>query len=1775
MNCTVMRMFSYSLGQWAEISCASKAHFVCNAKPVIVPAHADSHLHGDLFVQGRCVSGYYEYRSACYSLVNPPEGVVRSSELGRDGITAACEATAEVKNCTGNHVGGPFCPTVMSPHDLADAAFQRSLISKFGYPSTAAWVGLKTDYFHVYLDAPNFMESTSLLDYSLSQDPTNNITCVVLDMDKNLLSSQPCNSPLPALCGYFLDEHFLANNEVHDASALCPSGWKQFDSNCYRLDAVDGGLSWSQSEQACVAEGGHLASIHSDAEDEFIRSLLPNDKPVNPWIGLRVFNDVDGVGGTTMHWSDGSLVVYAQVFVTSQSIMEIDCFQLGSVLGHPKWTRAGGCSVKAPLICKAPVDVLVAEKDNPRKGHCQPGSQPEFCLIVNHTALAFVDAEAACQASGHSLTTILNDSQQDFLMRTLKQQNVTEHSRYWIGLHGLHGVPQWMSGFPAVPNVYWKTGVESSVKTCIYVDSSINSLLSWGTESCSQQYPFVCSKAPPSPPPPPPETPALDPGHVSCHPGFTLAGRKCYRVESDPQRNFTFAAAVDECRRSGGHLATVSSLNEQDILSVLLADHSLPAWIGLKATDQGHQWVTKEPIAYTNWMTGEPKWHANRNAVCAFMHSREADLGRWSEASCEQEMGFVCETEPTQTQSASVGPHLFSQGDCAPGFVHHKGACYQLLLHAASPSTARDAAALYDDVSTACAALSPLPLPCDKVRGLAGCPVTMTPHSQSEVAFMRLLIGQNPLIREAWVGLKVQSTSTLDIVQSEDLVALGNISLDLTAVFEHTRISAQADSVYTCFSLHRDAVFLSPRLCSSAVPAAICGYHLDTRPLHPQLTKSEDYACPGALIQAGGNCFYSATEKMAWFAAENFCANLAHSSSFSLEMDSHYSGHLPSVHDSNTLAFLAQMHGTQHSWLGLRTLRGFRGFNESWASSPLQWSDGSPVGYLAFAQGRPSLTDDVGRLGGCVALEPATHRWSDVSCDESLAFACQFPIEAFPKHQPASGNKYLATVEQCPSEFPLFTKSACYAVIEKPLSVKEALTECKNLNPKSSLASFHSIEEEMGLVSLLGERPQPAYWMGLSQSDLQYAWADTSVVDHIPKHRMPAETSHLWHFQDCFTFSPFVNTENSKTFITWNETDCNAKRPYICQVYIGARGPPSVEPAHPPPFGLAPIRCPRGYRQHEDRCFKFIPKAASFDDAEKACKEEVKGEPGFVGSLARISNSREQDFVSGLFSAEAPSQPSMAWIGLRGGQSHWTDGGEFTYSREGIDFPLSVTQDKEDMCTVMLYSSNIHFNGLWYRSPCSLNNQAYFVCQARATAEAHDPSTQSVASEAQPAAVCADGYTLGFFNSTAISLGSPSSLPHCLQLVSSAPMTWEEAHNLCKAQSASLPSIDTLADLSFLRSWLQTPRSLGGAGFTADAAVWLDLTVPECPKCYSQWKWHANESNMSPVRITDWFNAPTDSSGCYMFAVSPPSVSSKLRSIRPADSCTTTRLPVVCQTDARVLLGSAQSSAAESGIASVGSCVKNPTPELSSLPSFLTNVSVGKSGKPCIRWDLVQHNLDRPDALLPKHWRIFSAEIAYAIHQSPFSDNYCAHLAVNSRSSESGNPVYRYACYTSTDPETGLEDCEMESCQLADGSGGLSSGWIVAIMIFSLLFAAAAVVGMLYLLCGRRHDRFLHHHGRWVSPLKVTFSSSVFGGAPLQHRGFFYHSDRGENFENPLIPSVRMFDATTSSLITPNAPSHPAMSSLTLKNQLYRPLYDEDPLLLDEPDNADEFTGPV
>ncbi|XP_078509320.1 snaclec bitiscetin subunit alpha-like [Lissotriton helveticus] len=71
------------------------------------------------------------------------------------------------------------------------------------------------------------------------------------------------------------------------ARGFCDPGWVEYKGACYKR--INDIVSWPEAESTCVSQHSHLASIHSEEENDFLYVLM--GKPVDPfhrgayWIG--------------------------------------------------------------------------------------------------------------------------------------------------------------------------------------------------------------------------------------------------------------------------------------------------------------------------------------------------------------------------------------------------------------------------------------------------------------------------------------------------------------------------------------------------------------------------------------------------------------------------------------------------------------------------------------------------------------------------------------------------------------------------------------------------------------------------------------------------------------------------------------------------------------------------------------------------------------------------------------------------------------------------------------------------------------------------------------------------------------------------------------------------------------------------------------------------------------------------------------------------------------------------------------------------------------------------------------------------------------------------------------------------------------------------------------------------------------------------------------------------------------------------------------------------
>ncbi|NWT57863.1 LAYN protein, partial [Erythrocercus mccallii] len=150
--------------------------------------------------------------------------------------------------------------------------------------------------------------------------------------------------------------------------------------------------SYEEAHQACRADGGHLVSIESPAEqrliESFIRSLLASDGDF--WIGLRRRKEEEE-NSTECHsfysWSDGSSSKFRNWYVDEPSCGGEVCVVLYHQPSAPP--GVGGpymfqwnddrCNMKNNFICKYSLEKPTkAPRDNSRRAVATEPWKPEF-----------------------------------------------------------------------------------------------------------------------------------------------------------------------------------------------------------------------------------------------------------------------------------------------------------------------------------------------------------------------------------------------------------------------------------------------------------------------------------------------------------------------------------------------------------------------------------------------------------------------------------------------------------------------------------------------------------------------------------------------------------------------------------------------------------------------------------------------------------------------------------------------------------------------------------------------------------------------------------------------------------------------------------------------------------------------------------------------------------------------------------------------------------------------------------------------------------------------------------------------------------------------------------------------------------------------------------------------------------------------------------------------------------------------------------------------------
>ena len=143
-------------------------------------------------------------------------------------------------------------------------------------------------------------------------------------------------------------------------------------------------------------------------------------------------------------------------------------------------------------------------------------------------------------------------------------------------------------------------------------------------------------------------------------PPFEPSGEHQYKIFYD---TLTWEEAKSACEAMGGHLATITSQEEQKMIESLNTQNS-KLWIGSYKNSAGQWcWVTGEPWKYQNWGDGEPNNSSNVVADESCVAVWPVKWNDLANSNTYEQSGYICEWEASnaaeETQVEGYTGHLY------------------------------------------------------------------------------------------------------------------------------------------------------------------------------------------------------------------------------------------------------------------------------------------------------------------------------------------------------------------------------------------------------------------------------------------------------------------------------------------------------------------------------------------------------------------------------------------------------------------------------------------------------------------------------------------------------------------------------------------------------------------------------------------------------------------------------------------------------------------------------------------------------------------------------------------------------------------------------------------------------------------------------------------------------------------------------------------------------------------------------------------------------------
>ncbi len=418
----------------------------------------------------------------------------------------------------------------------------------------------------------------------------------------------------------------FANSAVTGEPAHSTHGGVLFNGNEYKL--ITTATTWTNAKAVCESLGGHLVTISSPEENDFVSNLAKSNLI---WLG---FTDSETYGASegNWRWITGEIVTYTNWKVGEPNNLNDEDY--AHMYSDGFWNDADPGSNR----------FYICEWENHWEDYSALYNGHEYKFIP--TATDWSSAKAACEALDGHLVTITSAEENAFI------HNLVGNNRVWLGFTDseTYGASE--------GNWRWITGENVSYTNWHYLNPSNSGGIEhyaelmgnygglWNDLPLSHAVitGYVC------------EWDSLVTPHTTFYTNATQQIR--YETPSKAPHNGTifnyheykliqtlvnWTTAQAACEALGGHLVTINSSEENDFVTNLVGTDRVH--IGFTdspiygASEGNFKWITNEIVNYDNWYAGEPDGGLNAN----YSELMGDQAGQWADLSDTQLRYYVVE----------------------------------------------------------------------------------------------------------------------------------------------------------------------------------------------------------------------------------------------------------------------------------------------------------------------------------------------------------------------------------------------------------------------------------------------------------------------------------------------------------------------------------------------------------------------------------------------------------------------------------------------------------------------------------------------------------------------------------------------------------------------------------------------------------------------------------------------------------------------------------------------------------------------------------------------------------------------------------------------------------------------------------------------------------------------------------------------------------------------------------------------------------------------------